>query len=256
MAKALKIIGVVCVVCSVLILLGFVGSMRSSALCRDVMIENRTEYDVRLVNEESVLAAITAVEKSVLEKPMNQIDTRSIELAVVNLPYIKSATAYKTIDKKVVVELEERKLIARLIDENGVSAFLDAQGFVLPKRRAVTLRLPVISGKFKLDTEKLVKGYNSAGNASLESIYKYAELVVQSDFWKAQLQQTFFDSNGNFIATPQVGNHEIQFGNIEGIENKLKKLAMFYEQGMNEARWNKYKTINLKYEDQIVCTKN
>lgn len=230
--------------------------MRSSALCQDVLINNSTKYDVQLVSEESVLAAIEAVEKPIEGRPMNKIDTRTIEDAVVNLPYIKSATAYKTIDKKVVVELEERKLIARLIDENGVSAFLDSEGFILPRRKALALRLPVVTGKFKLDTEKLVGGYSSAGTTSLESIYSYTRLIVESAFWKAQLQQTYIDSKGNFIATPQVGNHEIEFGSIEGMENKLKKLATFYEQGMNEARWNKYKTINLKYEDQIVCTKN
>jgi len=255
MNKVLKIIGVVGAILSVLVLLGFVGSMRSSAICEKIEIVNHTKYDAQLVSNEDVLAAISIVEKPVEERPMNQIDTRSIEQGVVNLPYIKSATAYKTIDNKVVVELKERRLIARLIDENGVSAFLDSEGYVLPRRREVKLRLPVVTGEFKLNSEQLSAGYSSKGNNLLEAMYRYANLIDKSDFWKAQLQQTYLDRKGNLIATPQVGNHEIEFGTANEIENKLEKLATFYEKGMNEARWNKYRTINLKYEDQIVCTK-
>jgi len=256
MNKVLKIIGIVIGVCSVLALLGFVGSMRSSALCEKVEIVNHTEYDAQLVKNETVLAAIQAVEKPVKGRPMNLVDTRSIEEGVEALPYVKSATAYKTIDKKIVVELNERKIIARLIDANGISAFLDSDGRILPKLQKVYLRLPVVSGQFKLEKQKLAFGYSCVGTGAIEDIYTYVSLVVASEFWKAQLQQTFVDGEGNFTAIPQVGNHEIEFGSVEGIENKLMKLAAFYEQGMNEARWNKYRTINLKYEDQVVCTKN
>ncbi len=256
MNKALKIIGIALASCSILAVLGFVGSIRSSALCETVEIINHTEYDAQLVSNEVVKAAFEAVEKPVEGRPMNQIDTRSIEQGVANLPYVKSATAYKTIDKRIVIELQERKIIARLIDENGLSAFLDSEGYVLPKLNTVSLRLPVVSGQFKLSREELASGYSSHDIESLEAVYRYVKLITGSEFWKAQLQQTYVDSQGNFTAIPQVGNHEIAFGEIENIENKLRKLATFYAQGMNEARWNKYRTINLKYEDQVVCTKN
>lgn len=255
MSKVLKIIGVACAACSVLVLLGFVGSMRTSALCEKVLIENDAVYDKQLVKSEDVLAAIQAVENPVEGHPMNQIDTRSIEESVEALPYIKSATAYKTIDKKVVIELKERRLIARLIDQNGHSGFIDSEGYVLPRLSTVHLRLPVISGKFKLRKEALKQGYNSDADEILNAAFQYAQLIDQSEFWKAQLQQTYVDEDGNFIAIPQVGNHEILFGNISGIEKKLENLATFYEKGMNDSRWNKYKSINLKYEDQVVCTK-
>jgi cell division septal protein FtsQ len=128
MNKVLKIIGIAFGVCAILALLGFVGSIRSSALCEEVQIVNHTEYDAQLVSNETVLTAIELVEKPVEGRPMNLVDTRSIEKGVVSLPYVKAATAYKTIDKKVVVEIEEREIIARLIDENGTSAFLDSEG--------------------------------------------------------------------------------------------------------------------------------
>jgi cell division protein FtsQ len=33
-------------------------------------------------------------------------------------------------------------------------------------------------------------------------------------------------------------------------------LMTFYKEGLNKVGWNAYLTINLKYKNQIVCTKN
>ena len=36
----------------------------------------------------------------------------------------------------------------------------------------------------------------------------------------------------------------------------IKKLKTFYTEGLNKTDgWNKYSTINIKYKNQVVCTK-
>jgi len=57
------------------------------------------------------------------------------------------------------------------------------------------------------------------------------------------------------VLIPRVGNYEIQFGKMTDLETKFLKLNSFYEQALSKTDWNKYKTINLKYKDQIVCFK-
>ena len=39
------------------------------------------------------------------------------------------------------------------------------------------------------------------------------------------------------------------------VESKFDKLKTFYTEAMEHEGWRKYKEINLKYEDQIVCKK-
>ena len=42
----------------------------------------------------------------------------------------------------------------------------------------------------------------------------------------------------------------------EAYEEKFEKLKMFYTEGLNKTDgWNKYSTINIKYKNQVVCTK-
>ena len=54
---------------------------------------------------------------------------------------------------------------------------------------------------------------------------------------------------------PRVGNHRIMLGTLEGFEEKLAHLKLFYEQAIPKMGWEKYSMINLKYKNQIVCTK-
>ena len=43
--------------------------------------------------------------------------------------------------------------------------------------------------------------------------------------------------------------------NIDNAENKLAKLEVFYKEAMMKSGWEKYKIINLKFKNQVVCTK-
>jgi cell division protein FtsQ len=45
------------------------------------------------------------------------------------------------------------------------------------------------------------------------------------------------------------------FGTGDDIEIKFEKLMLFYKEGLSRVGWDKYSTINLKYKNQIVCTK-
>ena len=45
-------------------------------------------------------------------------------------------------------------------------------------------------------------------------------------------------------------------GDAEDLDKKLYKLRLFYAEGLNKTGWNEYKVINLKYANQVVCTKS
>jgi cell division protein FtsQ len=53
---------------------------------------------------------------------------------------------------------------------------------------------------------------------------------------------------------PRVGNHIIEFGEAENIEEKLDKLYTFYLNGMNKIGWNKYSKLNIEFGNKVICT--
>jgi cell division protein FtsQ len=44
-------------------------------------------------------------------------------------------------------------------------------------------------------------------------------------------------------------------GELDGYRAKLDKLQRFYLRGLSYEGWDTYRYINLKYKNQIVCTK-
>ena len=54
---------------------------------------------------------------------------------------------------------------------------------------------------------------------------------------------------------PRIGPHIIILGSIDNYEAKFEKLWLFYTEGLKNVGWNQYLKINLKYKDQIVCSK-
>jgi len=61
---------------------------------------------------------------------------------------------------------------------------------------------------------------------------------------------------GEIELISRVGNQPVLFGDINDMEEKFDKLLLFYKEGLSKTGWNQYKTINLTYKDQVVCTKN
>ena len=89
-------------------------------------------------------------------------------------------------------------------------------------------------------------------NDLLEGIEKY---VDKNNFWKSQIQQIYINLDEEIELIPRVGRHKIIFGDVSDMDEKFKKLMIFYKKGLHYTGWNKYKTINLKFKNQIVCTK-
>jgi len=54
---------------------------------------------------------------------------------------------------------------------------------------------------------------------------------------------------------PRVGAHMIMLGSLENYRGKLHKLMVLYREGFSRVGWNQYEWINLKYKDQVICTK-
>ncbi|HPD95525.1 MAG TPA: cell division protein FtsQ, partial [Tenuifilaceae bacterium] len=67
--------------------------------------------------------------------------------------------------------------------------------------------------------------------------------------------QLYVNNSNNIELVPTVGPHIVLLGNLVNFKNKLAKLELLYKKALPVEGWNKYSVINLKYSNQIVCTK-
>jgi cell division protein FtsQ len=79
---------------------------------------------------------------------------------------------------------------------------------------------------------------------------------INSDsFWSAQIDQIYVNAVGELSMIPRVGEQIILFGEPEDFQIKFRNLKALYTDGFRNGGWSVYKTINVGFRNQIVCTK-
>ena len=91
---------------------------------------------------------------------------------------------------------------------------------------------------------------------NLQKLYVLAMYINQDEFYRMQVDEIYVDNYREFEIIPKVGKHSILFGDINDIPEKFTKLTAFYREGLKKTGWSKYKTLNIKYKNQVICSKN
>jgi len=190
----------------------------------------------------------------------NQIDFHAIEIYLESLSEVKSVKVYAEIGEQWQVHVVLRQPIARLFNLNGSSCYLDKDGKLMPLSDNYTARVLTVNG-FINETNMNKKVSDVINNESLKTIeiiddlYKISKYVCSDKFFSSQITHVYVNSESEFEFIPRVGKQRILFGDSHHFVGKFKKLKVFYTEGLAKAGWGKYDTINVKFKNQIVCSK-
>ena len=131
----------------------------------------------------------------------------------------------------------------------------------MPLSSTYTARVPVANGfitekEFEMLQHNVAEMNDSLCKSScLDDLFKLASFIRNDEFWKANIQQIRVEPNGELTVIPTIGDHHILLGTTDNMEQKFNKLLLFYRKGLNTTGWDQYTNINLKYKDQVICTK-
>lgn len=257
MKRWIKPVGWVLVTAGLIVLLSFVVREQSRVICREVAVNVDGNRPWCFVTVEDVKQHLSPMIDTLMDKPLSDWDVQVLEKRVKEMPAVFRAEVYSSIGGQLRVDVEQRRPIARLISNFGSQAYVDSTGTLMPVNRKWVAHLPVINGHLggKLSYGKDISETDSTREGNLlNGVYKMAEFIHSSQFWKAQVQQIYVNENKSFECIPRVGNHTIVLGGAAELESKFKKLDLLYERGFSSEDWNRYSKIDLTYKDQIVCT--
>jgi len=193
---------------------------------------------------------------------MRKINTEEIERAITNHPYVMRVNVFETYPGDLHVHVYQRQPALRIMTGTSNDYYIGEQGVILPVNPAYPVRVLIASGHipeasfFKTSPGSDPQLADSATSSPLLSeLYKLALFVNQKPFFKAQIEQIYVTKNGEYELIPKVGDHIVLLGNVEDLEDKFQRLFIFYKQGLNQIGWNRYNVINIKYKNQVVCSK-
>ncbi|HEY4800100.1 MAG TPA: hypothetical protein VII99_13555 [Bacteroidia bacterium] len=243
----------------------FVQKQENETLCskinisilRDPMKENF------FVEEDDIRKLIAQHFGQIENTPLQNIDVNYLERLIYSNPWVARANVYMTIDGVVNIEIEQRQPILRIINQNGESFYMDSIGRLMKWSPDFTPRMLVATGNIKesfdkwknMNMDELINNDTLKTCTLLDDFYTMARFILADNFWSAHVEQIYVNTNGEIELVPKVGNHKIIFGDSGEMEEKFWKLKTFYKEGLNYTGWDHYDTLNLKFKNQVVCTK-
>ncbi len=186
------------------------------------------------------------------ELPLSQIEENVRKLSELGV-----VEAYVTVTGDLVVEVDQREPIMRVVTADNRDLFVDDKGYMFFRRGGYTPRLHIVAGSLSLP-EGVKNGETILGRGKRTRMEEALDLVkfIRSDrFWSAQIDQIYFRGDGDIDLVPRVGSHIIHLGPAGGYEEKFKYLEAFYKEALPRVGWNKYREIDLEFKGQIVCRK-
>lgn len=247
-----------------LVSMGFVNMEQDSLLCKNLDINVNQDDELYFLNKMDIADLIHERGDSIVNQPKATVNIVGIENALKSHENIANAKVYVTIDGKVKVEVKQRRPLLRVMTAPGDSYYLDDEGRLMPLSDKYTAKVVIANGNifesyaknYKYSIMDIAKDDKKRKASMLDELYAMGVYIDANPFWKAQVKQIYINEENDMELVPLAGNQKIIFGDTTAMEEKFNKLLTFYQQGLNTTGWwNKYSTINLKFKNQIVCTK-
>ncbi len=238
-----------------LCLFGFIGftiyyvySQRAAVRCQSIVVKIDPNSP-RFMDEDEIVSLIEKSGEPVIGHKLSAININSLESRLTFSKTLYNVEIFRKIESKgisfkgmLIVSLSERTPVLR-IKNMSTDYYLDSEGVEVPVSAKYLDRILIATGTVPNDPE--IK----------KNLLQMAEFVNKNEFWRAQIEQVFIQVNGELLMVPHVGDYLIDFGTPEDYELKFRNLKAVYQQGFKNMGWNKYKTISVKYRNQVVCTK-
>nr|WP_294871213.1 cell division protein FtsQ [uncultured Pedobacter sp.] len=235
----------------IIVLMSFVSIKKDTVTCTNIkiLIPGADNF----IEREEVDAILKQSQGVLIGKKLEQINLEEIEQKLKANPYIAFATVYADMNGVIHINVKQRQPILRVINASDQDFYIDRNGLKMPISPNFTASVLVANGKIlehfsgKVDTliTKLAK-----------DLYKTAFYIEQDTLWNEQIEQLIVDDKNDIQLVPRVGNQRIILGTADSLEVKMRNLRAFYDKAMPKVGWDTYKTINIKYTNQVVCEKN
>jgi len=233
------------------VLMSFIEFKKSGVVCKDVKVYiPGNQY---FIDREEVDNILKVHRHKLVGKKLEEINIQDLERRLKANPFIESATVYADMDGVIRVEISQRQPVLRVVNQFDQNFYIDQHGLKVPLSENFTARVIAANGYIdevfggKLDTlhTELAK-----------EVYKTANFISRDSLWSAQIAQIYVDQDHQIELIPRVGTNRILLGNADSLESKFSNLLTFYKKAMPQVGWDRYKTINIKYANQVVGVKS
>ncbi|MBO4551441.1 MAG: cell division protein FtsQ [Bacteroidaceae bacterium] len=209
--------------------------------CAGVNVEVIDSIPDAFITEEYICSVLTKNKIYPEGMKISDINLEQIEKLMLDESHIERANCFYNSEGKLCINVVPQRPVLHVISQNGDDYYLSSTGLTMPTAN-FNVELCVATGNI---TKKFAS----------EHLLELSKFIRDDAFWKEQIEQIHVVNRDEIELYPRVGQHVIELGSTDNFQDKLRRLRIFYREGLDRIGWNKYKKISLAYDGQVVCTK-
>lgn len=245
--KEVKVVSALLVVS---LLIAFSERKQGGAVCNEVVVELDNIHENHFLDEADILRLIDRSGQPIKGVSLTRIDLKAIEEKIMYDKHIRDAELYGDLKGNLIVNVELRRPVARIIQEDAPDAYIAEDGTVMGVSEKYTSRVVLVSGPF---VKRLLQAENLTRLEEGQQLLEMIRYIHEDRFWRAQVAQLDIDAKGRITLYPQVTGQKVEFGKPEHIEQKFEKLMVFYKEILPQRGWTRYDRVNLEYDQQVIA---
>ena len=164
----------------------------------------------------------------------------TIEQEIDKNTYVEKSEVYISMGQELNVDIKQKEPIGRVITADSIF-YLDKNSNFMRLSNLKSSIVPVIFG------------FNEYSD--LKYLTEISLMIKKDEFLNKSISQIFIKDDQKIDLKMRGNNIIIEFGNNNRLKNKIQNLKAFYNRAISKNEIDKYKKINLRFENQVVVVK-
>ena len=192
------------------------------------------------VDQETVNKLLIENSKDAKSIGKDKLDLNRLEKRLNAQEMIEKSDVFVSIDGVLKAVVKQKTPIARVFDGDN-SFYIDYEGNTMPLSANFTDRVPLVSGEI-----------NKKNSEELAELFR---IIYDDAFLKKNIIGVQIMPNGSLKMLNRNYNYQIDFGGTVRMKAKFNNYKAFFQKAVLDSSLYKYKTIDLRFAQQVVCTK-
>lgn len=223
---------------AIVLLYAFTTDKNSKRIVKSLNIEFvKNKYP--FLTEENVSKLLIQNNVKVTGVPKDILDLNELETALNKNPLIKNAEVYMSVNAELTAKIEQKNPIARV--NKNASYYIDEDGSYMPLSSNYSARVPLVTG--------------SVEKTSLDNVYKVAKKLHSDKVLNKYVTEIHQNNNKTISLRFRKNSFKVYLGEIKNLDKKFGNLKAFYQKALKDNTLTTYSTVNLQFDNQVVCTK-
>ncbi len=225
----------------VLILIFSIGVLYASNFKNNSRIINK--IDVKIIPNSSYFISADSVRNSINKYILiskDSISLSAIEREIDKNTYIEKSQVYMSIGQELNVDVKQKEPIGRVMTADSIF-YLDKNSNFMSLSKLKSSNVPVIFG------------FNEYSD--LKYLTVISLMIKKDEFLNKNISQIFIKDDNTIDLKIRGNNTIVEFGNNNRLKDKTQNLKAFYNRAISKNEIDKYKKINLRFENQVVVVK-